>query len=67
MHLERPVFNTVREAVKTTGADVFRCFCTTSLLLPTPLWKLPMPGIKVTIAITEGIPVKDMIEGKGVH
>jgi succinyl-CoA synthetase alpha subunit len=62
-HLERPVFNTVAQAVKDTGAD-------TSIVFVPPLFaadaimEAAEAGIKLIVAITEGIPVKDMIQVK---
>jgi succinyl-CoA synthetase alpha subunit len=62
-HLERPVFNTVKEAVDKAGADVSIIF------VPPPfaadaIMEAAEAGIKVIICITEGIPVKDMISVK---
>lgn len=62
-HLERPVFNTVAEAVKTAAADVSIIF------VPAPfaadaIMEAAAAGIKVIVCITEGIPVKDMIAVK---
>lgn len=62
-HLDKPVFNTVEEAVKATGADVSIIF------VPPPfaadaIMEAADAGIKVIVAITEGIPVKDMIKVK---
>src|ERR1035437_951883 len=62
-HLEKPVFNTVAEAVKTAGADVSVIF------VPPPfaadaIMEAAEAGIKVIICITEGIPTKDMIAVK---
>jgi succinyl-CoA synthetase alpha subunit len=59
-HLERPVFNTVTEAVHKAGADVSIIF------VPAPfaadaIMEAADAGIKVIVCITEGIPVKDMI------
>ncbi len=59
-HLEKPVFNTVKEAVKETQADVSVIF------VPPPfagdaIMEAADAGIKVTVCITEGIPTKDMI------
>lgn len=63
MHLERPVFNTVEHAVKGTGAD-------TSIIFVPPAFaadaiiEAAQSGIKVIVAITEGIPVQDMLRAK---
>ena len=62
-HLDKPVFNTVAEAVKTAGADVSIIF------VPPPfaadaIMEAAEAGIKVIICITEGIPTKDMIYAK---
>ncbi len=60
-HLDRPVFNTVEDAVKIAGAD-------TSILFVPPafaadaIMEAADAGIKVIICITEGIPVADMIK-----
>jgi succinyl-CoA synthetase alpha subunit len=62
-HLDRPVFNTVEQAVKEAGADVSVIF------VPPPfaadaIMEAADAGIKVIICITEGIPTKDMIQVK---
>lgn len=62
-HLDKPVFNTVQEAVQATGADVSIIF------VPPPfaadaIMESADAGIKVVVCITEGIPTKDMITVK---
>jgi succinyl-CoA synthetase alpha subunit len=62
-HLERPVFNTVSEAVEKTGADVTIIFVPPAFAADA-IMEAANGGIKVIICITEGIPVKDMIATK---
>ncbi len=62
-HLERPVFNTVKEAVEKTGADVSIIFVPPAFAADA-IMEAADNGIKVIIAITEGIPVKDMMAAK---
>ncbi|GAB4460549.1 MAG: succinate--CoA ligase subunit alpha [Bacteroidales bacterium] len=62
-HLGRPVFNTVQEAVKNTGADVSIIFVPASYAADAIL-EAADAGIKVIVAITEGIPTQDMIKVK---
>ena len=62
-HLDRPVFNTVEDAVKETGADVSILFVPPAFAADAIL-EAADGGIKVIICITEGIPVKDMIPVK---
>lgn len=59
-HLDRPVFNTMEEAVKETGADTSIIFVPPAFAADA-IMEAADAGIKVIITITEGIPVKDMI------
>ena len=63
MHLDRPVFNTVSEAVSATGADVSILFVPPAFAADS-IMEAADAGIRVVVAITEGIPVKDMISAK---
>lgn len=60
-HLERPVFNTVADAVKKTGADTSIIFVPPAFAADA-IMEAADAGIKVIITITEGIPVADMIK-----
>ena len=62
-HLELPVFNTVADAVKQTGADVSIVFVPPAFAADA-IMEAAEAGIKLIVAITEGIPVKDMIAVK---
>jgi len=62
-HIDRPVFNTVEEAIKETGADVSIIFVPPAFAADA-IMESANAGIKVIIAITEGIPVADMIKTK---
>jgi succinyl-CoA synthetase alpha subunit len=62
-HLDRPVFNTVRDAVEATGADA------SVIYVPAPFGKDAIieaadAGIKLIVCITEGIPTIDMLDVK---
>lgn len=64
-HLDKPVFNTVADAVDNEGAN------TSVIFVPPPfaadaIMEAAVSGIKVIICITEGIPVQDMIKAKQV-
>ncbi len=60
-HLGRPVFNTVRDAVKETGADVSIIFVPPAFAADAVM-EAADAGIQVIICITEGIPVEDMVK-----
>jgi len=63
LHLDRPVFNTVAEAVEQTGADVSIIFVPPAFASDA-IMEAADSGIKVIVAITEGIPTRDMIKAK---
>lgn len=60
-HLNKPVFNTVSEAVEKTGADVSIIFVPPAFAADA-IMEAADAGIKVIITITEGIPVADMVK-----
>ena len=60
-HLDRPVFNTVKDAVDNVGADTTIIFVPPAFAADA-IMEAADAGIKVIIAITEGIPVADMIK-----
>ncbi|QXP58942.1 succinate--CoA ligase subunit alpha [Olleya sp. HaHaR_3_96] len=60
-HLDRPVFNTVQEAVDKAGADTSIIFVPPAFAADA-IMEAANAGIKVIICITEGIPVADMIK-----
>ncbi|MFZ4785157.1 MAG: succinate--CoA ligase subunit alpha [Flavobacteriales bacterium] len=62
-HLDRPVFNTVADAVKQAGADVSIIFVPPAFAADA-IMEAADAGIKVIITITEGIPVADMLKAK---
>jgi len=64
-HLDLPVFNTVADAVRATGADA------TMIYVPPPfaadaILEAAHAGIRIIVTITEGIPVLDMLKVKNV-
>ncbi|QRR03611.1 succinate--CoA ligase subunit alpha [Dyadobacter sandarakinus] len=62
-HLERPVFNTVDQAVRATGADVSIIFVPPAFAADA-IMESADAGIGVIVCITEGIPTKDMMQAK---
>uniref|UniRef100_A0A7V3ZXH1 Succinate--CoA ligase [ADP-forming] subunit alpha n=1 Tax=candidate division WOR-3 bacterium TaxID=2052148 RepID=A0A7V3ZXH1_UNCW3 len=58
---EIPVFNTVREAVEKEGADV-SCIFVPAPFAADAIMEAADAGIKLIVAITEGIPVQDMVK-----
>lgn len=62
-HLDKPVFNTVKDAVDKAGADVSIIFVPPAFAADA-IMEAADAGIKVIITITEGIPTKDMIVAK---
>lgn len=64
-HLDLPVFNTVADAVNNEGANTSVIFVPPAFAADA-ITEAAFAGIKVIIAITEGIPVKDMIVAKQI-
>ena len=62
-HLDRPVFNTVRDAVTQAGANTSVIFVPPAFAADA-IMEAAEAGIKVIICITEGIPVQDMVKVK---
>jgi len=62
-HLERPVFNTVADCVKQTGADVSIIFVPPAFAADA-IMESAEAGIGLIVCITEGIPTQDMVQVK---
>ena len=62
-HLDKPVFNTVENAVKETGANVSIIFVPPAFA-PDAIMEAADAGIGVIVCITEGIPTNDMVKVK---
>jgi succinyl-CoA synthetase alpha subunit len=62
-HLDRPIFNTVADAVRETGADVSLIFVP-PMFVADAIMEAADAGIKLIVTITEGAPVKDMMVAK---
>lgn len=62
-HLELPVFNTVAEAVAETGANVSIIFVPPAFAADS-IMEAAAEGVELIVAITEGIPTRDMIQVK---
>ncbi len=63
IHLQKPVFNTVKDAVINEGADVSVIFVP-PVFAADAIMEAANAGIKTIVAITEGIPIADMVKVK---
>ncbi len=62
-HLQKPIFNTVADCVKATGADVSIIFVPPAFAADA-IMEAADAGIQLVVCITEGIPVQDMVKVK---
>ncbi|MDR0664858.1 MAG: succinate--CoA ligase subunit alpha [Helicobacteraceae bacterium] len=63
IHLDRPVFNSVSDAKRETDADTSLIFVPSAYAADS-IMEAADAGIKLIVAITEGIPVSDMVKAK---
>src|SRR3982750_3505939 len=62
-HLDRPAFNTVTDAVKSTGANVSIIFVPPAFAADA-IMESAEAGVQLIVCITEGIPVQDMVKAR---